>query len=130
MPGLEAAAPTGQGVTLDAALEAFPPDLQLTLAELAGAPDRLVEVVLGLLPTDSRDVLAEYQVVQPSDRPNARAERLALTDFGRRVIDACAAGREQASREVNVDDLERRAKALSERVRSSDLPMRTREAKP
>lgn len=119
------------GVTLDAALQALSPDAQGTLAEVSEAPDRLVELVLGLLPYDSRDVLLEYGIVEPTQafREGQTPDRLSLTRFGRRVIEACAADRDPVGLEVDAEDLQRRAQRLSQRVRSSDLPMRTREAR-
>lgn len=115
---------SSEGITVDEALNALPPDLQATLAELDDAPSRIAELVFAMVPDDIRDFLLEYGLVE---EPAGRSSQdLALTAFGRRVIEACAADKEQARLELDPDDLQRRADDLRARVRESPLPMETR----
>lgn len=120
-------------VTVDEALSALTPDLQDTLAELDGAPDRLAELVVGLLPDDTaRDALFEYGIVESTPMRTAtshRSERLSVTPFGRHVIEACAVARSAVRPAADAADLEHRAERLRRRLQADSLPMETREAR-
>src|SRR3954470_12965165 len=81
----------------DAAMAALSEQLKRDLALLHDAPPDVVERSIGLLPYGWRELLETYELIVVS-RPGAEVEgkgeqpltRIAITDLGRAVIEACA----------------------------------------
>lgn len=81
---------------MDGTLDALDERTRRTLADLAGAPRTFAQTTLGLLPARARTDLVALGIVVSRPLAGARRQgepplaRMELTDWGVRVIDACA----------------------------------------
>jgi hypothetical protein len=78
-------------ITLERAMATLSPSLKTTLALLAPAADDVAELTLATLPLGSRTTLSALGIMTTEDAsPSEAPVDIALTDFGREVITACA----------------------------------------
>ena len=104
-----------QSRNIDQLVGNLPAPVRRVLADLDGAPRQVAETTIGLLPFGARALLEAVKVTKTTtpqaegqdavEQGNEPRQRIELTDWGRKVIAACAAD----DRVIDEEQLDRRA---------------------